>query len=431
MMFEHFYQIETFFQDRKQYGVKPGLDRIHKLLELLDNPQKKINAIHVAGTNGKGSTIHYLNHALMSNGYTTGVFNSPSLEGLTGHILLNDNKVPEKTFIQYVNKIRPFIQQLDEASNHPTEFEIITAIAFLYFADNADIALVEAGMGGREDTTNCFNPILSIITNVAWDHMDFLGNSIESIAYHKAGIIKGTRPVIIGEMNVDATTLITGEARKKHAPLYAAGEAFQYTVTDITATHQTFQWISASGNRLEVTIRKTGVYQIRNASLAIMALMLLKGKGFELSWHNSLNGLAAVQVPGRFEQIHTRPSIVLDGAHNPAGVQAFIDTLTTYFADVEKHLIFAAFKDKDLKQMLENLEPYFSTVTLTTFDHPRAAGIEQLQKFSSSRLTLYQNDWQEAIKSISLQQEHACYFITGSLYFIAIVRKYFEEIIDL
>jgi len=381
----------------------------------------------VAGTNGKGSTIHYLKHALVTNGYRTGVFNSPSLEGLTGHISINDSVIPKKTFLTYINKIYPFILQLDNERNHPTEFEIITAIAFLYFTDNVDIALIETGMGGREDTTNCFVPILSIITNVAFDHTGFLGDNIKSIAYHKAGIIKENRPVIAGEMCDESLSVIADEAAKKNAPLYLMGNDFQYKVIDSTTTYERFRWTFTAGTSMETELQTAGTHQIRNASLAIMALVILDGKGFELNRENTMNGLAAARISGRFERIHTKPAIFLDGAHNPAGIQAFVDTVSTYFADKEKHLIFAAFKDKDLNRMLNDLEPHFSSVTLTTFDHPRAAGVEQLQDFSRLRYTRYQRDWRQAIEQISFQRENVCYFITGSLHFIAIVRKYFEE----
>ncbi|QKY71647.1 bifunctional folylpolyglutamate synthase/dihydrofolate synthase [Lentibacillus sp. CBA3610] len=430
-MFEHFSQIEAFFQERKQYGVKPGLERIHKLLQLLGNPQEDMNAVHVAGTNGKGSTIHYLKNALLSNGYRIGVFNSPSLEGLTGHILLNNDRISEKALIQYVNDIHPFIKQLDAELNHPTEFEIITVIAFLYFADYADFALIEAGMGGREDTTNCFIPILSIITNVERDHTDFLGESIQSIAYHKAGIIKENRPVIAGDLYKEALSVITEEASKKHAPLYPAAESFQYQIGDIMNSRQTFQWLSAPGKCMDITLNTAGIHQIKNASLAIMALVILEDNGVALDWNACITGLATARIPGRFEQIHTKPAIILDGAHNPAGVQAFTDTLTDYFSDMEKHLVFAAFKDKDLKQMLAELEPHFDSVTLTTFDHPRAAGYEQLQKVTHHPNALWMSDWQKAIEQISCQQDNMCYCVTGSLHFIAIVRKYFEEIAGL
>lgn len=427
-MFEQFCQVEAFFHVRKQHGMKPGLERIHKLLDLLNHPEKKMNAIHAAGTNGKGSTIHYLNHALMANGYTVGVFNSPSLEGLTGHILLDDARIPEKIFIHYLNKIYPFVLQLDKEQNHPTEFEIITVIAFLYFADHTDIVLVETGMGGREDTTNCFNPILSIITNVSWDHMDFLGKNIESIAYHKAGIIKENKPIIAGEMTGKATSVIAAEAKRKGAPLYLAGESFQYKITGVKGHNQTFQWHMDSDISMEAGLQAAGIHQVRNASLAIMALVLLNDKGFDLHRDNCLNGLKATRIPGRFEQIYDRPAIILDGAHNPAGVQAFTETLETSFGHTEKHLIFAAFKDKDLKRMLEKLEPYFSSVTLTTFNHPRAAGIEQLQNFSKSRHAKFQSDWRQTLRQINFERKDAFYFITGSLHFIAMVKNYVSDV---
>ncbi|WP_010531130.1 bifunctional folylpolyglutamate synthase/dihydrofolate synthase [Lentibacillus jeotgali] len=423
-MFEHFYEVEAFFQDRKRYGVKPGLGRIHKLLDLLNNPEKKMNAVHIAGTNGKGSTIHYLSHALMANGYTVGVFDSPSLKGLRGHILLNDSLIPEKAFIYYLNKLHPFVLQLDDEENHPTEFEIMTVMAFLYFADHTDIALVEAGMGGREDTTNCFIPILSIITNVSWDHTDFLGENIQSIAYHKAGIIKKNRPVIAGEMIGEALSVIEAEAKSKNAPLYLADESFQYKTTGMKGTEQTFQWCAESGISMEARLQVAGKHQVRNASLAIMTLVILERNGFELSRNNYLSGLTVARIPGRFEQIHQRPAIILDGAHNPAGVRAFTETLADRFINMERHLLFAAFKDKDLKQMLKTLEPHFSSVTLTTFDHPRAAGLEQLQQFSEARHVRYQSDWRQAIRLISFEQENAGYFITGSLHFIGMVRNF-------
>lgn len=401
-------------------------------MHLLDQPQEKVNAIHVAGTNGKGSTIHYLKSALMSSGYRVGVFTSPSIQGLTGHIFVNDSPIPDKTMIHYVNIIHPLIQQLDEEYNHPTEFEIMTAVAFLYFAESTDIALIETGMGGREDTTNCFQPILSIITNVAWDHTDYLGKTIESIAYHKAGIIKANRPVIAGELDKEAVSVIMDEASEKNAPLYLSSESFQYEIAGITTTsHQTFQWKSASGISMEIALQTPGIHQIRNVSLAIMALVILERKGLSLDWKKCVNSLAAVRMPARFEQVHSKPAIILDGAHNPAGVRAFIETLTSYYSDMEKHLIFAAFKDKDLERMLGDLESHFSSVTLTTFPHSRAAGIEQLKKFSHHPHVLFQSDWRQAIEQMSFQRENACYCITGSLHFIAIVRKYFEETFDL
>lgn len=178
-MFTNFQEIESFFNSRKSLGIKPGLDRIKKLLQLLDNPQDRIQAIHIAGTNGKGSTVHFIKDALQANGYHVGIFTSPSFSGLTGHMFIDNSAIPETKFVKLCNEIYPFIVQLDNENKSPTEFEIITALAFVYFSAHVDIVLVEAGMGGREDTTNCFQPLISIITNVARDHTAFLGNSLE------------------------------------------------------------------------------------------------------------------------------------------------------------------------------------------------------------------------------------------------------------
>ncbi|MFD1362918.1 bifunctional folylpolyglutamate synthase/dihydrofolate synthase [Lentibacillus salinarum] len=430
-MFDDFQQVEAFLQSRRQHGVKPGLKRINRLLSLVGEPQKKMVAIHVAGTNGKGSTIRFMQKALTANGYHIGVFQSPSLTGYTGHMLIDDTRIPCGTFMGYVTKLLPFIQQLDDEHNHPTEFEIITAVAFLYFADNADIALIETGMGGREDTTNCINPILSIITNVSRDHTAFLGGTLAAIAWQKAGIIKENRPVIVGEMGDDARSVIAQEAFEANASLYLSGESFRYEVVDIAASHQTFQWICDSGSRREIVLQTTGMHQVSNASLAIMALKLLEDKGFTLDWPSCINALAFVSIPGRFEQIHGLPAIILDGAHNAGGVETFTDTLQRHFADMERHLIFAAFRDKDLKTMLEGLEPHFASVTLTVFDHPRAASIQQLQQYSQHPAVQSVSDWREAVRQISFQRENTCYCITGSLHFIGIVRKYFDEIVGL
>lgn len=425
-MFEHFHQVEIFFKSRKKHGMKPGLDRMHKLLKLLDNPQEEVKAIHVAGTNGKGSTIQYLKNALIFNGYHVGVFTSPSLEGLIGYISIDNEMIPEIEFTKLANDIYPYIQQLDDELNHPTEFEIITVIAFMYFAEYVDIALIETGMGGREDTTNCFLPILSIITNVEQDHTAFLGESFESIAYHKAGIIKENIPVVLGEMSEEALTIVSKEASVKNAQLYQLTIDFDYSIINDAPLYQIFDWISSSNQKLEVSIQTTGRHQVKNASLAIMALKLLGPNHLTLDWGSSLKGLYHTQIPGRFELVRNNPVIVLDGAHNPAGVHAFVETLTTKYKYEEKHLIFAAFKDKDLPSMLNDLVKYFSTIILTTFDHPRAASAEDLQLITSHENVRIIHDWKEAVGPLSCREDGSCYFVTGSLYFIANVRKYFE-----
>lgn len=425
-MFKNIQQVNEFFASRKKFGIKPGLDRIHRLLDLLDNPQHSIHAIHVAGTNGKGSTINFLKDALMYNNYQVGVFTSPSLAGLTGHILIDNQPIPEKVLIALLNDIHPIIEQLDCESEHPTEFEILTAIMFVYFSKHVDIALIETGMGGREDTTNCFIPILSIITNVARDHMGFLGNSIKEIACHKAGIIKRQIPVIVGEMKEDAAIVIKQEAALNKAPLLRLGNDFTIIPIKQKATKQYFEWQQGL-NKLNVMLSMYGEHQQKNAALAIMALATMQKQGYAIAWDKALEGIQQSQIPGRFELVQENPDVIIDGAHNVAGVQLFIKTVLNNFPDKERHLVFAGFHDKELEKMLMLLSKYFKTVTITTFNHPRAQDAELLFTSAHIENKVLDRDWLHAIEKIKHStNDNRCFFITGSLHFIGEVRKCFK-----
>lgn len=428
LMFKSFAQVEMFFIERKKYGVKPGLTRIKTLLHLLGNPQDKIKAVHIAGTNGKGSTMSFLNQALIYNQHQVGVFTSPSIDGLTGHIFINDEKISEEEFIKAMNKIYSAITILDNENNHPTEFEVITALAFYYFVDSVDIALIETGMGGRDDTTNCFQPILSIITSIDKDHTEFLGENLSQIASHKAGIIKEKIPVICGEMNKEAYLLINQVAKSKQAPFYQIERQFSFEILMTSMQRQKFNWRFSHHQSIEVKIQTIGKHQIHNCSLALMALKLIKNSHLPLDNTLILKGIASAKIPGRFEVIHENPRIILDGAHNPAGIKSFVKTVDSHFGSVDKHLIFGAFKDKDINQMLNLLTGHFSKITLTSFDHPRAASVDWLLKNISIEEIKIESDWHSLLDKIRLNshQKNSYYFFTGSLNFIAQVRSYFD-----
>lgn len=427
-LFTNYEQLKSFFNERTNLGIKPGLDRINQLLILMDHPEEKIKAIHVAGTNGKGSTISFLKNALIQNDYRVGTFISPSLNGLTGHIFCNEEEISTDELLMLMNQMYPAIAQLDLADNHPTVFEMITVLAFMYFARHVDIALIETGMGGREDTTNCFRPILSIITNISHDHTSFLGETVQEIAYHKAGIIKNNVPVVIGEIAQPALQVLQEEAVQQHAAIYRLHDHFTYTSMRQENKSQSFNWITKDHQPLKVTLHMQGKHQVENSSLAIMALMYLKKQGYAIDWKQSLIGINETVVPGRFEVIQADPLVILDGAHNPAGAHTFIETVANQYSSANKHLVFAAFSDKDLQGMLEQLIPYFSKITLTSFDHPRAASAQQLYDLIPHKEEhIYMNDdWEEVMHEMSEQQEPH-YFVTGSLHFIALVRESFKQ----
>lgn len=425
-MFNKFQEVETFFINRSKFGIKPGLDRMHYLLEKSGHPEKSIQAIHIAGTNGKGSTVQFIKNALQENNYRVGVFTSPSFNGLLGHFFINDQMITESAFIDVLNQIYPAIMHLDAQDMAPTEFEIITAMAFVYFENNIDLAVIEAGMGGRQDTTNCFMPILSIITNVAKDHTAFLGETISEIAYHKAGIIKQDKPVITAETNPEALTIMEKEASQLKTEITKLGVDFNYKIAGHSEPNeQIFEWTGNKQSHL-VRLKMQGEHQVKNASLAVMALTLLSEKSFHLDWKLALEGIRNTAVPGRFEVVKTAPQIILDGAHNPAGIASLIETANEYYPSKQKHLLFAAFKDKDLKTMIGLLDNKFDNLTFTSFDHSRAAHADALFDLSIDDHKAVATDWQQFIEKILLDDNdpNACYFISGSLHFILQVRAY-------
>lgn len=425
----NFEQVKLFFKERSNFGIKPGLDRIKYLLKLCGHPEKTVSTVHVAGTNGKGSTIQYMKSALMTSGYHVGVFSSPSLEGIRGHMTVNGEQITIAEFISLLNELYPKIIELDQQHNHPTEFEIITVIAFLFFQRHAQIALIETGMGGRGDTTNCIEPLLSIITSVDFDHMEFLGDTIENIAYEKAGIIKKDRPVIIGEVVNEAKMTIKKVANELNAPIYELANDFSYTETKMITHGQKFVW-TCKAEQFTVAIEQKGPHQIKNSSLAIMGLVLLKQNGLHIDTVDITNGFKKVTIPGRFEQIKSKPLIVVDGAHNVAGIKAFLHTIQISDQNPNKVLVFAAFKDKDINSMLQELLPHFSTIILTTFNHPRAATVSELhtlvQSVNKNIDVVSWNNFKREISSYIRSTKDISYYFTGSLHFIKEVKNFLK-----
>lgn len=383
-----------------------------RLLELLDHPEQNVRAIHVAGTNGKGSTIHFIKNALVANGFKTGVFTSPSLHRYTGHFYINDNQMNKKEFLSILNMIYPHVATMDHEGDAPTEFEILTAMAWVYFAKHVDIALIEAGMGGREDTTNCFTPIVSIITNVSLDHMQFIGSTIPEIAYHKAGIIKSNVPLITGKLCEDAIPVIDREIQLKNSPVFRLGEDF------LTSPYSCWKWKERS---YEISLQMTGEHQVQNAAVAIMAVVILEKLHFHINIKKAIAAIENTIIPGRFEKIMDHPRIILDAAHNPAGIQMLVSTIKKHYEPKEINVLFAAFKDKDISSMLRILDGQFNRITLTVFEHPRSLSISDTEKYVNAENV--HPDWRQAIDNM-LKNKYGFYIITGSFHFIAEVREY-------
>lgn len=416
--------IHDFFQKREQLGIKPGLKRMEQLLQMLGHPEQQVSSIHVAGTNGKGSVIQFLQAALLENGYITGVFTSPSFAGLEGHFLVNGTAIGEEDFITLFNQLFPSIQQLDEKGEAPTVFEILTVMAFLYFKQRVDIAIIETGMGGRYDTTNAITPCLSVITTIAMDHMQFLGDALPTIAWQKAGIIKPKTPVVIGHIGDEASKRVfKEESNQQQAPLYRLFDSFSYK---LLSAHLSFLWLSCK-KQIKLRIRMEGKHQIENATVAFQALQVLKQQGFHLNDKHIQKGFLHATLPGRFEIIQQQPPIILDSAHNVEAIHVFLETFQSAYPDKHKKVLFAGFRDKQLDKMLNLLEQAVDEITITTFNHPRAAVKKDYQHWLNQNKASFVSDWKEAAHLIREGEngKETVYAITGSLHFITYVRRCF------
>ncbi|HDL86004.1 MAG TPA: bifunctional folylpolyglutamate synthase/dihydrofolate synthase, partial [Candidatus Acetothermia bacterium] len=340
-----------------------------RLLTHLDHPERAFPAIHVAGTNGKGSVVAMLSSVLAHAGYRVGRFTSPDLIDFRDRISVNGDWISEEEFAQQVDRILPL---LSNTQDPPSLFEVLTAVAFSHFAaQKVDLAVVEVGLGGRYDSTNVVQPILTVLTTVGMDHTALLGDTIAKIAWEKAGIAKEGVPLIIGNLPAEAKRVARQECEGVGAPLV--------DVTDITLhkTIRDFDYatydVSAEALPRSVKIPLVASYQEENLRLVLGAITELREGGLPISDDAIVSGLVATAWPGRFEVMNREPLIVLDGAHNPHAVRALVKEVMTLFPHREKrHLLFGVLADKDYGAMARALFPLFSRVTLTRSASPRS-----------------------------------------------------------
>ncbi|WP_424474803.1 bifunctional folylpolyglutamate synthase/dihydrofolate synthase [Oceanobacillus kimchii] len=416
-----FQQIEQYFNNRETIGVQPGLDRVNKLLKYVNYPDKNLPIIHIAGTNGKGSTSQFIQSALLANNYKVGSFTSPSFYGIRGFIQINQQPVSESVFSHAFQKMLPAIEMLDKEENSPSNFEILTVLSFVCFEDNVDIAVVEAGMGGMLDTTNVISPILTIITTVSYDHTAFLGDTLVEIAEQKAGIIKPLIPMITGVSGA-AYDIIEKKTEEMYSPLFVLDKDFTYE--SITMNRFIF---NISKQQFHINLDMSGKHQHYNASIALYGLHLLREQGWQLTEEKIIEGVEQAKLPGRLEKIHSNPSIIVDGAHNLEGIHALVDAVKRQYPKSDHHILFAAFKDKDVENMINCLKENLSNVNVTTFDHVRAPSLEELELLDTNQPQLLVYDWKKYIDK-AFENKNECYYLTGSLHFISLVRQYVKEL---
>ena len=366
-------------------AIKADLHNTIAICDFLGNPQNKFKTIHIAGTNGKGSTSHMLASILQEAGYKTGLYTSPHLYDFRERIKVNGIMCSEKFVTSFTNKMKPFIEKVE-----PSFFEITVGMAFEYFADeNVDIAIIETGLGGRLDSTNIITPILSIITNIGMDHMALLGNTLTEIASEKAGIIKAATPVVISEVLPETKNIFEQKATSLLAPIYYAQDFIQFKSFQNNWQTSLFEFNQPLIHLLDaplfpksftVECDLPGKYQYKNLKGVLVAMQILATMGWQLSASKILKGLLHVGkntgLMGRWECIQTNPRIILDVAHNEHGIKALLEQLESlHYAQL--HIITGMVKDKDVNAVL-NLLPKKAKYYFTQSHIPRALPVSEL-----------------------------------------------------
>ena len=412
----------------RTFGKKPGLKRMEWMMKRLGHPEKNTPAIHVAGTNGKGSTVTFIRNMLEEHGLVVGTFTSPFIEVFNERISVNGEPIEDNEIVRLANKIYPLAQELEQTElGGPSEFEVITAMMFTYFGEgHADVAVIEVGLGGLYDSTNIVLPEVSVITTIGMDHMAILGDTLPKIARQKAGIIKPAIPVVTGNIPHEALEEIKRLALECQSPLYQYATDFwiadwhtlptwgeQFTFEDDVLRLRTIQ------------VSMLGKHQVENAAAAIKAVELYAERKQLILKHEALlRGLKRAFWPGRMEKISDEPIIVLDGAHNEPGVERLVETIKNDFPEQEVRILFSAVVNKDIQQMVDLIQSLPNVqLSLTTFDSPKAATSEDLGLYIRSGITYYEK-WQAGLLSeLETMGEGGILFITGSLYFISEVRR--------
>lgn len=390
---------------------KPGLERISELCQKLGNPQDDLKFIHVAGTNGKGSFCAMTESILRQAGYKTGLFTSPYIKVFNERMQVSGKMIKETELAEITEYVKPFA---DEMTDKPTEFELITAIAFVYFKrHNCDIVILEAGMGGRLDSTNVITtPVLSVITGIALDHTQFLGNTVEEIAGEKAGIIKENVPVLYGGKDTSAEKVIREKA--KNNSFYTVDHSL-LKIREMTLKGTVFDF----KNRKNLFISLLGKYQPENASNVLSAIDILKGLGFNICENSIVRGLSSTKWIGRFEILSENPLIIFDGAHNPQGISASVESVLSYF-DEKVYILTGVLKDKDYNFIAKELSKIAEKAFTITPENPRAlsskeyAEILEKEGVTSTPFETVKEAYEKAKEEA--QKNNKPLIILGSLY---------------
>ena len=416
------------------FGSNYGLERTYRLLELLDNPQNKIKVIHVAGTNGKGSTTSMISKILSGAGYKVGMYTSPYLEEFEERIQINGINIPKDRLALEMTKVRVAVEKvIEEGYNHPTEFEIITVLMYLYFAnEQVDFAVVEVGLGGRLDSTNVITPILSVITSISFDHTNLLGNTLSEIAAEKAGIIKFGVPVVLYPQEKEVEKLIEEKCCILNSELYKVSKD-DVKLLEIIKGNKPMQKVLVSLNEeYTIDLPLLGEHQIYNLALALKVVEIINGKKFtNISKEIIKESLKDVIWNGRLEVLKSNPLVVIDGAHNIQGINQLSTNVKKYFNYENMYLILGILADKDVEHMVNTIAPMAKKVYTVT---PNSIRAEDARALKEEVLKVNKNceafdDYEEAYKAaMNDASADDIVLASGSLYMIGAMRTLINKL---
>ncbi len=422
----------------QKHGIKLALSNSVRVLEQMRNPHKKFKTVHVAGTNGKGSTSAFIASMLRAAGLRVGLYTSPHLVSFTERIRINGDLIPEKRVVELAQRVRQACDDLNatvkSAAVSPTFFEVTTAMAFTYFAEEeVDIAVIEVGMGGRLDSTNVINPLVSIITNIDLEHTEYLGSTLETIAAEKAGIIKPGVPVVTGVTQPTVVDVIELAANTNAAPLSRLFKDFKPEHA-VYGFEQSFDYCGIKSKYQGLRIHMIGRHQLENASLALATIEYLRDAGVAIDEYAIRRGLEQAFWEGRMERIEKRPDIYLDGAHNPASAKRLAATIQELKSDYRRIiLVIGILCDKDHQEIARHLVPLVDRVVVTKPHYSRALDVSflarEIQK-QHTQVTSAETVMEAVARARKEASSDDLILVTGSLYVVGEARALLAAGVD-
>jgi dihydrofolate synthase/folylpolyglutamate synthase len=416
-------------------AAKFDLENISVLSERLGRPDRAYPSVHIAGTNGKGSTAAFVESILRQAGFRTGLNASPHLEKINERIRIDGQEISDEAFAETLTRIQEIAEELlakGKLRAHPTYFECVTAMAFEYFArERVEFGVFEVGLGGRLDATNILSSTITILTRIDFDHENFLGHSLREIATEKAGILKPCVPVIVAEQRPEAREVILARAKELNCSVFETGSTFRIVSESMhDGCVRALVQENTSGSTFEIAPRLPGHFQLQNALNAAAAARVLQERGFRISNEAIEQGIASATWPGRLEKLQSNPDIYLDGAHNPSAARELATFLEQNFAGKKIWLLYGALRDKAIDEIGGLLFPYAAEVIFTEPRTSRSISAGQLAEITShhaANFVVVPNAEDALEHALAKAKPDDAIFITGSLYLVGQLRHYWKE----